>query len=76
MRLVIHKYDTSREHLITPQNQTEIFSQIGIEPVYNSQEEVYAGGSVALELDVTVPPWSGQEEMSFTFQPEQLVVDK
>ena len=66
----------SKVNFITPQNQTKIFSQIGIEPVYNSQMEVYAGGSIALELDVTVPPWSGQEEMSFTFQPEQLVVDE
>ena len=46
---------------------------MGIEPVYNSKTDVYAGNSIAVELDVTVPPWSGKEEISFTFEPAPLV---
>ena len=36
---------------------------------------MYAGGSVGLELEVTVPPWSGQDDLTFSFEPEELVGD-
>ena len=36
---------------------------------------MYAGGSVGVELDVTVPPWSGQDDLTFSFEPEELVGD-
>ena len=55
------------------QNNTELNSEIIVEPVYNSHEDVYADQSVAVELDVTVPPWSGEEEISFSFEPKLLV---
>jgi len=33
------------------------YSETTIEPVYRSNVDVYAGESIALELDVTLPPW-------------------
>ena len=41
--------------------------------MYRSNTEVYAGESIALELDVTFPPWSGSNPINFTFQPQTLV---
>ena len=28
---------------------------------------VYAGGSTSVQYDITVPPWSGQEDIQLTF---------
>ena len=41
--------------------------------MYRSNTEVYAGESIALELDVIFPPWSGSNPINFTFQPQTLV---
>ena len=48
-------------------------SEVMISTMYNSKTDVYAGHTVAIELDVTIPPWSGTEDTTFTFEPQILV---
>jgi hypothetical protein len=48
-------------------------SDISIEPLEPSTTNVYAGESFAIEMDVTVPPWSGQDSINFTFQAPEMV---
>ena len=36
--------------------------------------EIYSGESLALELDVTVPPWDGGQSIDFSFELETQVV--
>ena len=38
------------------------------------ETEIYSGESLALELDVTVPPWDGGQGIDFTFELETQVV--
>lgn len=51
---------------------SQLFSTIEVEQVYVYDNDIYKGQSVAYELDITVPPWSGKEEMEITFQPQSL----
>ena len=48
-------------------------SEVMISTMYNSKTDVYAGHTVAIELDVTIPPWSGTDDTTFTFEPQILV---
>ena len=65
MIYIVYYFDQSGE---------SAYSETTIEPVYRSNVDVYAGESIALELDVTFPPWSGSASpINFTFQPQTLV---
>ena len=66
-------YDSYRYKIFPLKNGETSYSETTIEPVYRSNTEVYAGESIALELDVTFPPWSGSNPINFTFQPQTLV---
>ena len=60
---------------ILSQDGTALFSTIHIDPVYNSISDVFYGESTSVQLDYTVPPWSGNEGMEIKFSPVQLGYD-
>ena len=41
----------------------------------DSYPDVYKSESTSVELDITVPPWSGSEELEITFRPVPLTHD-
>ena len=45
-------------------------SEVSIKAVDQSNMDIYAGESFAVELDVTVPPWSGSETLNFKMHAE------
>ena len=52
----------------------QLFSTIQIVPVVKTlSQTAFKGESVSVELDITVPPWSGKESMELTFRPEDLI---
>ena len=55
------------------QDGSEFFSTIHVESVVaTSFPDVYKSESTSIELDITVPPWSGDEEIDITFRPVPL----
>ena len=52
---------------ICVQDGSPLVSTVDIQPVYNSQADVYSQHSTSVELDVTVPPWSGTEQINISF---------
>ena len=59
------KFDCSV--IICVQDGSPLVSTVDIQPVYNSQADVYSQHSTSVELDVTVPPWSGTEQLNISF---------
>ena len=45
-------------------------SEVSIKAVDQSNMDIYAGESFAVELDVTVTPWSGSETLNFKMHPD------
>ena len=48
-------------------------SEVSIKAVDQANMDIYAGESFAVELDVTVPPWSGSETLNFKMHPDDSV---
>ena len=58
------------------QDGSDFFSTIHVESVeQESYPDVYKSESTSIELDITVPPWSGSEELEITFRPVPLTQD-
>ena len=57
------------------QDGSALFSTVHIEPVYNSIADVFYGESTSVQLDFTIPPWSGTEGIEVNFKPVPLGVD-
>ena len=41
--------------------------------MFYSKDVVYAGKTVMVELELTIPPWSGDEGIEIIFEPRLMV---